>query len=283
MPLPYVGSRLHRLALVRLRATRAACQRAHALTASEVREFPNPHPGPNPFAWDCESETYALASHFAYVYSWKVAQESAARLAGNRGLAEELLFGDRQPDMETADYARFRRLFADTFAQRPDSLLCHRSVYYWRDAVRSHNEAYRQRRAAQEADWRMQVRRCPTPSGFYAAEMPWIGDDIVHPVIGLCRVTHMLFFESGAPGVRSPFYHDHHWRPVAVGPRGSALVHPGQWEAAPDTAPDVAVPDGSALVQEFGADGVYPCPEPAAPVPAPKPGRMPNLFEESYA
>ena len=281
LPLPYAHTRLHRLALVRLRATWAARLRAQALGARRAVEYLNPHLGTNPFAWDCEGEVYARANHFASVYSWRTAQEGAARLAGNRGLAEELLFGDRTPGAAEDVYAPFRRVFADAFAHRPDNLLCHRPLSYWRDTLRGHNEAHQQRQAALTADWQAEIRRCPTPSGFGLAGLPWLDEAIVHPALGPCRVTHMLFFQAGAPDVRSPFSHEDHWRPVACGPRGSALVFPGQWEAGPQEAPAPAAPDATDMAQQFAADRVYPAPTPSrhADVAAPKAAHMPSLFE----
>ena len=158
---------------------------------------------------------------------------------------------------------------------------------YWRDTLRAHNEGHQQRQAALAADWQTEVRRCPTPSGFGLAGLPWLNDAIVHPVIGPCRVTHMLFFQAGAPDVASPFSHADHWRPVATGPRGTGLVFPEQWEAAPAASPTAAspipVPEAAEVAGGFGADRVYPAPTLPSPADAPTPppvksGFMPSLF-----
>lgn len=281
LPLPYVGTRLHRLALVRLRATWAARLRAQTLVVRRAVKSLNPHLGANPFAWDCEGEVYARANHFASVYSWRTAREGAARIAGNRGLAEELLFGDRTPAAAEDVYAPFRRVFADAFARRPDNLLHDRPVSFWRDTVRAHNAEWRQRQAALAAEWQAHIRRCPPPSRIQRAGLPWLDEAIVHPALGPARVTHMLFFQAGAPDVQRPFAHEDHWRPVACGPRGTGLVFPGQWEAGPQDAPPAAAPDATDVARQLGAERVYPAPTPSrhADVPAPKAAHMPSLFE----
>lgn len=281
LPLPYVGTRLHRLALVRLRATWAARLRAQAGAAAQVSGWPNLHAGRSTFHMDWGSLDYERAEHFAAAYPWNRASEHACLLAGNRGLAEELLFGERSPAEEQDDFAAFRRVFADAFARRPDNLLAYRTAHFWAQALRRRNEEHRQRQAAQQADWQAEIRRCPTPSGFHLAGLPWVGEAIVHPVIGPARVTQMLFFQAGAPDVRRPLSHEDHWRPVACGPRGTGLVFPGQWEAGPQEAPPVAAPDATDVARQLGADRVYPAPTPSrhADVPAPKAAHMPSLFE----
>lgn len=172
----------------------------------------------------------------------------AAYVAARRGMAEQLLFPHRSTAYEQA---------------------------YWANRIQEQHAQHVQKQAEIEANWQHELRRCPTPSAFALAGMPWIGAEMVHPLIGPCRVTHMLFFVDGAPGVPSPYYHDDYWRPVAVGPRGSSLVRPGEWRPAAD------VMSSEAPKHRYEPPEAAPSPVTENHPPAeasPKPSRMPSLF-----
>lgn len=88
-------------------------------------------------------------------------------------------------------------------------------------------------------------------------DLPPLGTELVHPVIGWATVSHLI---GAAP----------HQQTVATGPQGSGLVMPGQWRRATDAD----------RPKWMRCEVVPPAPAPVPAAPAPVPAvRMVSLFE----